>query len=180
MANSAWSGNTAGLASATSAGLVGTGAQTFAGDKTFNGTILPANGMTIPTTAVGQIYSGTYTPSISVTSGSVSGTPSLAQYIRIGRVVTVSGGISSFAFAALANVQFQLTVPIPRNSNFSITGNAGGALIWARGGVTVGSVVFYITAKTGFTDRVECYATSPSGTGTADLASYSFTYSLDF
>jgi len=36
MANSAITFNTAGLASATSPGLVGTGAQTFAGAKTFN------------------------------------------------------------------------------------------------------------------------------------------------
>jgi hypothetical protein len=42
MANSAWSGNTDGLASATSPGLVGTGTQTFAGNKTFTGDIVPA------------------------------------------------------------------------------------------------------------------------------------------
>ena len=46
MPNSAISFNTAGLASATSPGLVGTGAQTFAGAKTFqNGLVFPASSL---------------------------------------------------------------------------------------------------------------------------------------
>lgn len=45
MSNSAISFNTAGLASATSPGLVGTGAQTFAGDKTFNGLVNASGGV---------------------------------------------------------------------------------------------------------------------------------------
>ena len=45
MPNSAISFNTAGLASATSPGLVGTGAQTFAGDKTFNGLVSASGGI---------------------------------------------------------------------------------------------------------------------------------------
>lgn len=45
MANSAFSGNVQGLATATSPGLVGTGAQTFAGDKTLTGLITASGGI---------------------------------------------------------------------------------------------------------------------------------------
>jgi len=45
MANSALSGNIQGLASASSPGLVGTGAQTFAGDKTLTGLITASGGI---------------------------------------------------------------------------------------------------------------------------------------
>lgn len=59
MANSAWSGNTAGLASATSAGLVGTGAQTFGGVKTLQAGANIASqqtGVAIASPNVGYLY----------------------------------------------------------------------------------------------------------------------------
>lgn len=62
MANSAWSGNTAGLASATSAGLVGTGAQTFAGKKTLDGGALIKGDTT--GVAIGSTYVGAKIPSV--------------------------------------------------------------------------------------------------------------------
>lgn len=61
MANSAITFNTSGLASATSPGLVGTGAQTFAGKKTLDGGALikgDTSGVAIGSGYVGQIVSG--------------------------------------------------------------------------------------------------------------------------
>jgi len=59
MANSAWSGNTAGLASATSPGLVGITTQTFAGKKTLDGGALikgDTSGVAIAAGYVGERY----------------------------------------------------------------------------------------------------------------------------
>jgi len=132
------------------------------------------------TTGSGVVYSGTYTPTLTVVTGSASGTPQVAQYVRVGRVVTVSGVITGLSYTALSNVEFYITVPIARSANFANISNAGGALVWARGGVTVGSVVFQMHAKTTTANAITCFATAPSGTGAADVATYTFTYSLDF
>jgi hypothetical protein len=62
MANSAWSGNTAGLASATSPGLVGITTQTFAGKKTLDGGALikgDTSGVAIAAGYVGEKITGT-------------------------------------------------------------------------------------------------------------------------
>lgn len=66
MSSSAWSGNTSGLATAVSPGLVGTGTQTFAGDKTLTGLInanagiiaaglTSANATTVNTSGSGKV-----------------------------------------------------------------------------------------------------------------------------
>ena len=46
-------------ASASAAGLVSTGAQTFAGNKTFNGQIIPAGASAVGTAQARKIYAGT-------------------------------------------------------------------------------------------------------------------------
>jgi hypothetical protein len=74
MANSALSGNTSGLATATSPGLVGTGAQTFAGKKTLDGGALikgDTSGSAIAAGYVGEVITWASAPS---TSGSVTST----------------------------------------------------------------------------------------------------------
>lgn len=73
MPNSAISFNTAGLASATSPGLVGTGAQTFAGKKTLDGGALikgDTSGAAIAASYVGQVITGSLgaNPSFTTTS----------------------------------------------------------------------------------------------------------------
>ena len=164
--------NTSGLATTTSPGLVGTGAQTFAGAKTFQ------DGIVAPSTAVGTVYSGTYTPTFTAVSGGAAGTPGVCQFMRIGKCVTVSGTFS-LSYSPLNNVEFRLTIPIARTANFSATTNAGGCGVWARGGVTVGGVAFTCCAYVSATNQVTLSTTSPSGTGTADVFSFQFTYLLD-
>ena len=132
------------------------------------------------TVGSGVIYSGFYTPTLSAVTGGAAGTPAQAQYVRIGQVVIVSGTISAFSFTALSNVEFNLTLPITRSANFTARSNAGGSGIWARGGVTVGGIAFQVTANTSSTSQANFFTTSPAGTGTADVFTYQFMYSLDF
>lgn len=82
MASSAWSGNTSGLASATSPGLVGTSTQTFAGKKTLDGGALIAgdtSGSIISSPYVGQ-FLGTQS----------TGTNGSAYYVNSTTAVTAT------------------------------------------------------------------------------------------
>ena len=76
MSNSAISGNVQGLATAGSPGLVGTGAQTFAGKKTFDGGAAikgDASGIGVAIGYVGEVKTATKTTT-SETGSAVSGT----------------------------------------------------------------------------------------------------------
>lgn len=106
MANSAWSGNTAGLASATSAGLVGTGAQTFAGKKTLDGGgLIKADsvGTTIPAGYIGYQVRGSRAQASAVTLTTVT-------YVDV-----VSGGISlgvgTWDITAIVGFNYPTTAP---------------------------------------------------------------------
>jgi hypothetical protein len=100
MSSSAITGNTSGIATATTPGLVGTGAQTFAGDKTFNGAITASN-----------LTSGRYTPT-NTTGTNVSALATYSCiYSRVGNIVTVSGKVD-VTLTASGNSIFYLTLPI--------------------------------------------------------------------
>lgn len=58
-ANAKFTDTTYGEATASTTGLVSTGAQTFAGNKTFNGQILPAGASAVGTAQARKIYAGT-------------------------------------------------------------------------------------------------------------------------
>lgn len=91
MTSSALTGNTSGLASATSPGLVGITTQTFAGVKTFSGGIqLPTTGGTPAT--LNWYEEGTWSPSIGGTSTNfttVTYSKQIGVFTRIGRIVHI-------------------------------------------------------------------------------------------
>lgn len=58
-ANAKFTDTTYGAATASTTGLVTTGAQTFAGNKTFNGQIIPAGASAVGTAQARKIYAGT-------------------------------------------------------------------------------------------------------------------------
>ena len=134
MSNSAWSGNTSGLASATSPGLVGITTQTFAGVKTFSGGIqLPTTGGT-PTT-LNWYEEGTWTPVMtgSVTAGTGTYSAQIGNFTRIGRMVFVQAQLtwsahtgSGFMFISLpytcANLKYSPN--IIDYQNLTVTGTA--------------------------------------------------------
>ena len=100
MANSALTGNTSGLASATSPGLVGITTQTFAGKKTLDGGALikgDTSGVAIAAGYVGEIVSSTSTSNL------LQSSPTLGNYYYItgAPAVTLSKGIYSLTAYAI-------------------------------------------------------------------------------
>ena len=66
--------------------------------------------------AAGIIASGTYTPTRSdETNLDANVTPTQAQYLRVGSVVTVSGGFKADPTTTVTATRFDLTLPIASN-----------------------------------------------------------------
>lgn len=74
-------------------------------------------------TLVGQLASGTYTPTLTNVTNISASTAYVCQYIRVGSVVTVSGKVDIDATAAGA-VELGMSLPIA--SNFAAEENCGG------------------------------------------------------
>lgn len=109
MTSSALTGNTSGLASATSPGLVGITTQTFAGVKTFSGGIqLPTTGGTPAT--LNWYEEGTWTPVM--TGSTVAGTGTYSTqagyFTRIGRMVFVQAQLTWSAHTGSGNMSISL------------------------------------------------------------------------
>ena len=143
MPNSAITFNTAGLASATSPGLVGTGAQTFAGVKTFN------NGISLGNETLSVYDEGVWTPVLSFGGASVGITYSkqIGSFTRIGNrclfncYMALSSRGSSIGLAKIGGLPFVA-------ANEANGGNTSVA-VWTNGvSVTNGVVTCYIGAGT--------------------------------
>ena len=133
------------------------------------------------TVGSGVVYAGTYTPTITNYNGVTVGTVYTAQYLRIGRVVTVSGTTIS-GLTGSTNVSFLISVPIARISNFG-HGNAGGTAVYGRGGVGTVPMAAQHTSNLGApasNTSIAFFGVTGSATYTADTISYQFTYVLDF
>lgn len=123
MANSAWSGNTAGLASATSPGIVGITTQTFAGDKTLTG-LTTASGGILNTGLTGANATLASTPGGGKVgeykqTGTGLSNQSSATNITGSNFITCGSGIwivkSLVSVGNVAPVQFQLGVSFTLN-----------------------------------------------------------------
>ena len=136
MANSALSGNTSGLATATSPGLVGTGAQTFAGKKTLDGGALikgDTSGVAIAAGYVGEVFqingsSAALSTSIinlasqAVTPGTYFVTAQ-AQILTGSSALTYLGVGTSVTSAAFeANSRYEISAGFNNNPSFQISG----------------------------------------------------------
>jgi hypothetical protein len=69
------------------------------------------------------VASGTYTPTLTLTTNITSATPTLCTYMRVGNTVTVSG---QFRIRPSALVTTTLGISLPIASNFSTVYQAGG------------------------------------------------------
>ena len=90
------------------------------------------SGLTIGRTAVsapaatdGNVFSGTYTPTLTNSTNVAASTTGACQYMRVGNVVTVSGQLS--VDPTLAATLTVLLISLPIASTFSSSRNAGGA-----------------------------------------------------
>jgi hypothetical protein len=116
MTSSALTGNTSGLATATSPGLVGTGTQTFAGKKTFStGALISgdSSGTTIPPGYIGyqvrsyiaygsrvNLTTTTYTDIASITLG--IGTWDITSFCAFTELTAITGTYCSSAIGTVA------------------------------------------------------------------------------
>lgn len=91
--------------------------------------------LTVSGTA-GNVYSGTWTPTLTNTTNIVASTAAVCQYTRIGSVVNFSGTVQIDPIAAGSIV---LGISLPVASNFATSAQAGGTLI-AIDGTIVGAI----------------------------------------
>ena len=95
-----------------------------------SGTVTLANGLSIGRTAVtgtpaatdGNVFSGTYTPTLTNSSGINSSAASACQYMRVGNVVTVSGQVQ----IAPTGSDFNMKMTLPIASAFTASRQASG------------------------------------------------------
>ena len=119
--------------------------------------------VTSPVAADGNVFSGTYTPTLTATTNVSASTAYATQYSRVGSVVTVSGRIAVTCTSVAA---FEIGISLPVASNFSDVYQAAGVLCSARnGGIVFGNAAL---------DRVQGQS-YPVGTG-SEAYFYSFTY----
>jgi hypothetical protein len=99
----------------TSGGNVGIGTTSPSEKLDVNGNIKALN-----------LYSGTYTPTLSSVFNIASSTAFVCQYMRVGNVVTVSGVINVTATATNTWTRISMTLPISSNFDFSYRAGGGG------------------------------------------------------
>jgi hypothetical protein len=119
----------ASINASTSAGVVTTADTTGNLNLQSNGTTVLAMtsaGIAVTgTLGATNLLSGTYTPSISDTTNVAASTMFLAQYIRVGNVVSVSGRVNIDPTSA-TTTNFSLTLPIA--SSFASTIELAGTM----------------------------------------------------
>ena len=78
------------------------------------GLLTVTGGVSVPTSALGNVFSSTYTPAISNTSNCTLSFAYTTGFFRVGDMVTVSGVIDIDPTASGA-VSFQMTIPVASN-----------------------------------------------------------------
>lgn len=89
------------------------------------GVSLVRTAVTSPANSDGNLFSGTYTPSLVNTLNIASSTAGPCQYMRVGNVVTVSGQVTVDATTAGASTILRMSLPI--SSTLTTSAYCGGA-----------------------------------------------------
>ena len=84
--------------------------------------------VTSPAATDGNIFSGTYTPTLSNTTNVASSTSAICQYMRVGNVVTVSGEIVIVPTAGTTTATY-LGISLPVASNLAATRQLAGTAV---------------------------------------------------
>lgn len=96
--------------------------------------------VTSPATSDGNVYSGTYTPTLTNTTNVAASTAYACQYMRVGNVVTVSGRVNIDATTTATNTTLGVSLPVA--SNFAAAQNAGGTFSPSSAAQSVSGVIF--------------------------------------
>jgi len=140
-------------------------------DGRLYGTALHNNSGAVTGTTNQYIASGTYTATITNGSNVTANTAQICQWIRVGNVVTVSGGFTATTTAAaLTASSVFLSLPIVVPSTFSNFSQLGGS-----GSVTAGGTSLGITANNDGGVAVAHVNWLSSGTGSLNYT-FSFQY----
>ena len=114
-----------------------TGATTLsstlaAGNTTITGTLSASGkvtattaGIDVPTSNLGMVNSGTYTPSLTNGTNMAASTAYPLQYLRVGNTVVVGGFVGIDATSAGSDTSMRMSLPI--SSNFTTSTDAGGS-----------------------------------------------------
>jgi hypothetical protein len=86
-----------------------TGLVTLASDS---GLSISATAVTAPASTDGNVFSGTYTPTLTNTTNIAASTPFASQYMRVGNVVTVSGRLNIDPTTSGAACELGISLPI--------------------------------------------------------------------
>lgn len=132
-------------------------AATFSGTHTFSS---------------GNLISGTYTPTFTDVSGITSSTARLAQYLRVGNTVTVSGIARITASGAST---FELGISLPIAADFA-TGYECGGLARQYTNLSTDATVAAIIADA--TNNRAMLVSATGNAGTAQDWAYAFAYQV--
>lgn len=129
-------------------------------------------GVTAPAATDGNVFSGTYTPSLTNGTNVTASAVGTVQYLRVGSTVTVSGNVTGITTTAAGNSLVSISLPIA--STFGSIGNCNGTAVFYSG-------TFRSTACAIYADTTNNIAivnfTAPSGT-TGQAFSFHFTYRI--
>lgn len=126
--------------------------------------------VTAPAATDGNVFSGSYTPTLTNVTNVAASTAFLSQYMRVGNIVTVSGRVAIDPTSASTLTEITMTLPIA--ATFGAQSRCGGT--FARGGTGTGNCGS-ISADT--TNNIALFAITPSSSANFDYW-FSFTYTL--
>lgn len=101
--------------------------------------------VTTGSSAIGNVFSGTYTPTLTNVTNVAASTAYQCQYMRVGNVVTVSGRVNIDATTTSTNTTLGVSLPIA--SNFASAQNAGGSFAPSAAALSTSGVVFADTTN---------------------------------
>ncbi len=141
----------------------------LAADGRMFGSALHNNAGAVTGTTNQYIASGTYTPTLTNTTNVAASTTRLAQWIRVGNVVTVGGQVDVDPTAASAATVLGVSLPIA--SNFSTAFQCGGS-----GSSLITSAESWGVQGDAVNDRalLQCFATNAAN----HTVAYSFQYEI--
>lgn len=148
----------------------GTAANYFAGETTIaSGFTIGRVAVTSPAASDGNVFSGTYTPTLTNVTNLSSSTAFSCQYMRVGDVVTVSGAASITPTSSGVVTRIGLSLPVTPSPAFNATRLLGGTFASSNASQRAG-VIYADTTN----NRAEFQVTADVSAGITIF--FNFTY----